>query len=285
MFVWEFLCTGRWDLCLFLQRRCLNCLLVHISITCGCRWSGQAIAGGWAEEGTVACGQEIASEQGKATEDVQSVDTSKIHQNRRHSTIRTGGCTTAPIGFAGDDDNVARWSQFALSEFVLLLRDQSLGQYVWVSAQSQYIRTQLFIISQTTTDEILRDGNCLDKWLLIMWPTFASAVATGLLGKSTPVAFNMVFCSRMLAWDKLCPNGCTISLVIYTFRVVHESTFFPYKHWKNIIPSDQTSTYTHSDVIPHPQALMHAHMGTTLEEIFGGSFPMTKHSGGKYLAQ
>lgn len=39
-------------------------------------------------------------------------------------------------------------------------------------------------------------------------------------------------------------------------------TFRPYKHWKKITPTDQTST---------------------LLEIFGGSLPTTKHSGGKYL--
>lgn len=41
-------------------------------------------------------------------------------------------------------------------------------------------------------------------------------------------------------------------------------TFLPYRHWKNMIPTDQTST---------------------LLEIFGGSLPTTKHSGGRYLAR
>lgn len=40
-------------------------------------------------------------------------------------------------------------------------------------------------------------------------------------------------------------------------------TFLPYRHWKKITPTDHTST---------------------LLEIFGGSLPTTKHSGGKYLA-
>lgn len=40
-------------------------------------------------------------------------------------------------------------------------------------------------------------------------------------------------------------------------------TFLPYRHWKKMTPTDHTST---------------------LLEIFGGSFPTTKHSGGKYLA-
>lgn len=39
-------------------------------------------------------------------------------------------------------------------------------------------------------------------------------------------------------------------------------TFRPYRHWKKITPTDHTST---------------------LLDIFGGSFPTTKHSGGKYL--
>lgn len=42
-----------------------------------------------------------------------------------------------------------------------------------------------------------------------------------------------------------------------------ELTFLPYRHWKKIMPTDQTST---------------------LLEIFGGSLPTTKHSGGRYLA-
>lgn len=39
-------------------------------------------------------------------------------------------------------------------------------------------------------------------------------------------------------------------------------TLRPYRHWKKITPTDHTST---------------------LFEIFGGSLPTTKHSGGKYL--
>lgn len=39
-------------------------------------------------------------------------------------------------------------------------------------------------------------------------------------------------------------------------------TFLPYRHWKKIMPTDHTST---------------------LLEIFGGSLPTTKHSGGRYL--
>ena len=38
--------------------------------------------------------------------------------------------------------------------------------------------------------------------------TFASCDTVGLGGKSTVLAFNIVFCSKMDAWERLCPNGC-----------------------------------------------------------------------------
>lgn len=44
--------------------------------------------------------------------------------------------------------------------------------------------------------------------------TLASLETVGLLGNWTSVAFKIVFSSRIVAWDWLCPNG-----------------FLPYKHW------------------------------------------------------
>ena len=38
--------------------------------------------------------------------------------------------------------------------------------------------------------------------------TFVSALTRGLAGNETSVARRIVFCSRMEAWDKLCPKGC-----------------------------------------------------------------------------
>ena len=38
--------------------------------------------------------------------------------------------------------------------------------------------------------------------------TFVSPLTRGLAGKETSVACRIVFCSRMEAWERLCPNGC-----------------------------------------------------------------------------
>lgn len=38
-------------------------------------------------------------------------------------------------------------------------------------------------------------------------PTLASLLTWGLLANCTSVAFRMVFCSSMAAWDRSCPNG------------------------------------------------------------------------------
>lgn len=46
-------------------------------------------------------------------------------------------------------------------------------------------------------------------WIIPASPlTLASPLTGGFDGNSTSVAFNIVFSSKMAAWDKLCPNGC-----------------------------------------------------------------------------
>lgn len=88
-----------------------------------------------------------------------------------------------------------------LGTTIVTNRCQSLGQYVWVTTQCQHIRTYVLVILQTTPNKILHKIIFAVKMVSdIVWRlTLASAVMTGLLGNSTPVAFNMVFCSSMLA--------------------------------------------------------------------------------------
>lgn len=107
--------------------------------------------------------------------------------------------------------------------------------------------------------------------------TLASLLETGLTGNWTSVAFSIVFSCRMSCCDWLWPkgwrrrkrkresfrNGPIKQISYIKSKFLPKLTFLPYRHWKKIMPTDQTST---------------------LLEIFGGSLPTTKHSGGRYLA-
>lgn len=56
------------------------------------------------------------------------------------------------------------------------------------------------------------------SWIIQSSPlTLASPLTGGFDGNSTSVAFNIVFSSKMAAWDKLCPNGCKKTTTNYHF--------------------------------------------------------------------
>ena len=61
-------------------------------------------------------------------------------------------------------------------------------------------------------------------------------------------------------------------------------TFLPYMHWKRITPIDHTSTWGREGRgVIRGKGEVERFSCTTFEDILGGSLPMTKHSGGRYL--